>query len=269
MLFQQACHSNVGSGPETLTIKWIHKDGKETSTPAAVGASLLEVAHRHGIELEGACEGVCACSTCHVILQKQVYDTLPEPSEEEDDMLDRAFGLTATSRLGCQIKLQEEHNGLIVKLPKATRNFYVVCTLTSHVLLLRYYCLLYLGWTYTETALKKDFMVLNSINYELFTGTLDFSICCCMSWKRRAMASSASALFSRCLNMLTIPSSVRKYRAISTIESFTETNEYVINSRNDISMAMLTNGSIAIYDNIQHSNSTNSKPTNPCRSSIF
>lgn len=126
LTMQQRWHSGDKSGPETLSIKWIHKDGRETITPAAVGASLLEVAHRHGIELEGACEGVCACSTCHVILQKDVYDTLPEPSEEEDDMLDRAFGLTATSRLGCQVKLEEAHNGLVVKLPKATRNFYVV-----------------------------------------------------------------------------------------------------------------------------------------------
>lgn len=107
-------------------IKWILKDGKEVITPAAIGASLLQVAHRHNIQMEGACEGVCACSTCHVILAKDVYDNLEEPTEKEDDMLDQAFGLTPTSRLGCQVILTAEHNNISVKLPKATRNFYVV-----------------------------------------------------------------------------------------------------------------------------------------------
>jgi ferredoxin len=112
--------------PETLKVRWIMKDGKEITTPAPVGATLLQVAHHNGVEMEGACEGVCACSTCHVILQKNVYDSLPEPSELEEDMLDQAFGLTATSRLGCQVTLTEEIDNLVVKMPKATRNFYVV-----------------------------------------------------------------------------------------------------------------------------------------------
>lgn len=111
---------------ETLKLRWIHKDGTETITPAAVGVDLMHTAHKHGIELEGACEGVCACSTCHVILEKHIYDNLPEASENEEDMLDQAFGLTATSRLGCQIKLVPEHDNMVIKLPKATRNFYVV-----------------------------------------------------------------------------------------------------------------------------------------------
>jgi ferredoxin len=127
-------HSDTASTVETLTVRWIHKDGRETSTPAAIGSSLLNVAHRHGIELEGACEGVCACSTCHVILQKEAFDNLPEATEEEEDMLDRAFGQTATSRLGCQIKLEAHHDGLVIRLPRATRNFYVVRLLIAFVL---------------------------------------------------------------------------------------------------------------------------------------
>ena len=55
-----------------------------------------------------------------------MYSDLPEPSEKEDDMLDQAYGLTPTSRLGCQVLVEEKHNGIIVKLPSATRNFYVV-----------------------------------------------------------------------------------------------------------------------------------------------
>jgi ferredoxin-2, mitochondrial len=80
---------------------------------------------RHGIELEGACEGVCACSTCHVILEADVFDRLPEASEDEEDMLDQAFGLTASSRLGCQVVVTPDMDGITVQLPAATRNFYV------------------------------------------------------------------------------------------------------------------------------------------------
>ena len=68
---------------------------------------------------------VCACSTCHLIFPVDVYDSLPEPSEDEEDMLDMAFGLTETSRLGCQVTVREEMDGMTVTMPKATRNFYV------------------------------------------------------------------------------------------------------------------------------------------------
>lgn len=104
--------------------KIIFKDpaGVETEVEAPDGLSVLEVAHRHGIDLEGACEGSLACSTCHVIVDEKWYDALPEASEEEEDMLDLAFGLTPTSRLGCQIKMCPELDGLVVQLPSATRN---------------------------------------------------------------------------------------------------------------------------------------------------
>jgi ferredoxin len=94
---------------------------------ARVGETLLQTAHRFNIDLEGACEGVCACSTCHVIFlgDPQVYDSLPPPTEAEEDMLDMAFGLTSTSRLGCQIVLTEHMQGITVRVPDATRNFYV------------------------------------------------------------------------------------------------------------------------------------------------
>ncbi|CAM9400579.1 unnamed protein product [Discosporangium mesarthrocarpum] len=87
--------------------------------------NLMRVAQRHGIELEGACEGVCACSTCHIILEGEVYDGLEEPSEDEEDMLDQAFGLTETSRLGCQVIVTPDMDGIMIRLPAATRNFYV------------------------------------------------------------------------------------------------------------------------------------------------
>lgn len=123
---------------ENISITWVLKDGAELVKPAAVGDTFLQAAHRHEIPMEGACEGVCACSTCHCIFERSVYDDLPEPSEAEDDMLDQAFGQTPTSRLGCQVTLTEDMNGIRVQLPKATRNFYVV----SWVILLVVYCLL-------------------------------------------------------------------------------------------------------------------------------
>jgi ferredoxin len=90
-----------------------------------VGETLLQTAHRHEIDLEGACEGVCACSTCHLIVPLELYDSLEEPSEDEEDMLDMAFGLTETSRLGCQIVVRQDMDGVELRLPSATRNFYV------------------------------------------------------------------------------------------------------------------------------------------------
>lgn len=89
------------------------------------GMTLLEAAHLHGIPLEGACEGSLACSTCHVIVDPKWYDRLDPANEDEEDMLDRAFGLTSTSRLGCQIILNEGFNGLIVTIPAYSVNISV------------------------------------------------------------------------------------------------------------------------------------------------
>lgn len=104
---------------------FIEPNGKRHEVDAPKGLSVLEIAHRNGIELEGACEGSLACSTCHVIVDKEWYDLLPEASDDEEDMLDLAFGLTHTSRLGCQIVITEELDGLTVTLPSATRNMMV------------------------------------------------------------------------------------------------------------------------------------------------
>ena len=106
-------------------IIFIEPDGNEKVVDADNGLSLLEVAHSNDIDLEGACEGSLACSTCHVIVDKPFFDNLPEPSEEEEDMLDLAFGLTHTSRLGCQIIINEKLEGMKVKIPSGTRNMSV------------------------------------------------------------------------------------------------------------------------------------------------
>jgi 2Fe-2S ferredoxin len=104
---------------------FILPDGTRKEVEAAEGLSVLEVAHRSKIELEGACEGSLACSTCHVVVAKDWYDKLAPATDDEEDMLDLAFGLTATSRLGCQIIMGKALDGLVVTLPAATRNMMV------------------------------------------------------------------------------------------------------------------------------------------------
>lgn len=104
---------------------FINKDGSRTDVEAPVGLSVLEIAHKNGIDLEGACEGSLACSTCHVIVAEEDFERLADASEDEEDMLDLAFGLTHTSRLGCQIIMKDELDGLTVTLPSATRNMQV------------------------------------------------------------------------------------------------------------------------------------------------
>src|SRR3989440_6527196 len=101
---------------------FIEQNGTRREVEAPLGLSVLEIAHRNGVSLEGACEGSLACSTCHVVVSAEDYERLPEASEDEEDMLDLAFALTHTSRLGCQIIMTEELDGLTVTLPAATRN---------------------------------------------------------------------------------------------------------------------------------------------------
>ena len=117
--------SQASDDKKVIHLNFKNKDGEVSRVPASVGRSILQVAHAHEIPLEGACESSLACSTCHVILQDSVFDSLPEASEEEDDMLDMAFGLTQTSRLGCQVFVTPEMDEAVVTLPAATRNFYI------------------------------------------------------------------------------------------------------------------------------------------------
>jgi len=101
---------------------FIERDGSRKEVEAPVGLSVLEIAHRNDVDIEGACEGSLACSTCHVIVDPQWYAKLAEPSEDEEDMLDLAFDLQKTSRLGCQLIMSDELDGLTVALPGETRN---------------------------------------------------------------------------------------------------------------------------------------------------
>ncbi|KAL8414417.1 hypothetical protein RB594_005596 [Gaeumannomyces avenae] len=108
---------------EELWVTFIDKEGQEVKLAVSKGDNLLDIAQAHDLEMEGACGGSCACSTCHVIvLDDAYYDKIPEPEDDENDMLDLAFGLTETSRLGCQVTMTKELDGLRVRLPSMTRN---------------------------------------------------------------------------------------------------------------------------------------------------
>ena len=104
------------------SMTFIERDGTARQVDAPLGLSVLEIAHKHGVEIEGACEGSLACSTCHVIVNDGWFGKLATPTEDEEDMLDLAFDLQETSRLGCQIIMTDALDGLVVKLPSGTRN---------------------------------------------------------------------------------------------------------------------------------------------------
>jgi 2Fe-2S ferredoxin len=101
---------------------FIERDGNRKLVEAPLGMSVMEIARKNGVDIEGACEGSMACSTCHVIVESEWFRKLAAASEDEEDMLDLAFGLTKTSRLGCQIVMSPELDGLVVRLPREVRN---------------------------------------------------------------------------------------------------------------------------------------------------
>ncbi|CAB3222533.1 unnamed protein product [Arctia plantaginis] len=106
---------------EKVKVTFVLKDGKRLETEAKVGDTLLDVVVNNDLNIEGygACEGTLTCSTCHVFLKQSDYDRLPEePCDEERDMLDLAYGLTDTSRLGCQITLTKDLDGLEIQVPE-------------------------------------------------------------------------------------------------------------------------------------------------------
>ncbi|KZV37418.1 adrenodoxin-like protein 2, mitochondrial [Dorcoceras hygrometricum] len=124
-----AAKLNSDEGNETeekINVTFVDQDGEETNIKVPVGMSMLEAAHENDLDLEGACEASLACSTCHVIVMDICqYNKIPDPTDEENDMLDLAFGLTETSRLGCQIIATPELDGIRLAIPSATRNFAV------------------------------------------------------------------------------------------------------------------------------------------------
>ena len=105
-------------------VRFLKADGTlDKEVEAEPGQRLLDVAWAAREPLEGACEGVMACSTCHVIVDAQDFEALPEASEEEEDLLDLAAYATRTSRLACQIILTDEMRSLTVRVPPGAKNW--------------------------------------------------------------------------------------------------------------------------------------------------
>ncbi|NXY61276.1 ADX protein, partial [Callaeas wilsoni] len=108
------------SSEDQVTVHFINRDGEQLTTTAKEGESLLEVVVNQNLSIDGfgACEGTLACSTCHLIFDKDTFQKLDAISDEELDMLDLAYGLTDTSRLGCQVCIKKSMDGLTVRVPR-------------------------------------------------------------------------------------------------------------------------------------------------------
>lgn len=106
-----------------MKVRFVSADGDSVrEVEAKTGDRLLEIAQADGQPLEGTCEGQMACSTCHVIVDPADFDKLPSASTDEDDLLDLAAHVTRTSRLSCQIWLQEDWGSLTVRVPAEARD---------------------------------------------------------------------------------------------------------------------------------------------------
>ncbi|XP_072467264.1 adrenodoxin, mitochondrial [Notamacropus eugenii] len=109
------------SSEDKVTIHFINRDGEKLTTQGNVGDTLLDVVVNNNLDIDGfgACEGTLACSTCHLVFEDHVFEKLEAITDEENDMLDLAYGLTDTSRLGCQICLTKSMNNMTVRVPEA------------------------------------------------------------------------------------------------------------------------------------------------------
>lgn len=102
-----------------VTVHFVNRDGEKITVKGSPGDSLLDVVINEDLDFDGfgACEGTLACSTCHLIFDEDVYKQLGPITDEEMDMLDLAYGLTDTSRLGCQICLTKSLEGMVARVP--------------------------------------------------------------------------------------------------------------------------------------------------------
>ena len=105
-----------------ITVTFISRDGQRIAAQGKAGDRLLELAQAAALPLEGTCEGQMACSTCHVIVGRDWFGKLPPASEDEEDMLDLAADLAATSRLSCQILLSDDLDGMEVRIPRESHD---------------------------------------------------------------------------------------------------------------------------------------------------
>ncbi|XP_032054886.1 adrenodoxin, mitochondrial [Aythya fuligula] len=109
------------SSEDKITVHFINRDGEKLTAKGKPGDSLLDVVIENNLDIDGfgACEGTLACSTCHLIFEDHIFEKLDAITDEEMDMLDLAYGLTDTSRLGCQICLKKSMEDMTVRVPEA------------------------------------------------------------------------------------------------------------------------------------------------------
>uniref|UniRef100_A0A2K5Y0Z3 Adrenal ferredoxin n=1 Tax=Mandrillus leucophaeus TaxID=9568 RepID=A0A2K5Y0Z3_MANLE len=112
--------SDHSRSEDKITVHFINRDGETLTTKGKVGDSLLDVVVENNLDIDGfgACEGTLACSTCHLIFEDHIYEKLDAITDEENDMLDLAYGLTDRSRLGCQICLTKSMDNMTVRVPE-------------------------------------------------------------------------------------------------------------------------------------------------------
>nr|XP_020142267.1 adrenodoxin, mitochondrial [Microcebus murinus] len=108
------------SSEDKITVHFLNRDGETVTATGKVGDSLLDVVVENNLDIDGfgACEGTLACSTCHLIFEDHIFEKLDPITDEENDMLDLAYGLTDRSRLGCQICLTKSMDNMTVRVPE-------------------------------------------------------------------------------------------------------------------------------------------------------
>jgi 2Fe-2S ferredoxin len=105
--------------PQIIVLPHVELCPQGAVIEAETGSSLCDTLLEHGVEIDHACDKVCACTTCHVIV-REGYGSLPPAEENEEDLLDKAWGLEPTSRLSCQARIQNAD--LVIEIPKYSIN---------------------------------------------------------------------------------------------------------------------------------------------------
>ncbi len=111
--------STANSVQRLINIRFINRDNSITNAISEPGQTLQQVAKLNQIDLRGTCEGNINCCSCHVILEEEVYRTLTPPTDQEEDLLDLAPGMSEFSRLGCQVQVSQKFDGKSVALPSS------------------------------------------------------------------------------------------------------------------------------------------------------
>ncbi len=100
-----------------VNITFIETDDSERHVEADVGFSLMEAATRNGVQgIAAECGGQCSCATCHVYIEGGFFEKVGPPQDDEEDMLDFSEDRKPNSRLGCQVEISEELNGMVVRV---------------------------------------------------------------------------------------------------------------------------------------------------------